>query len=183
MPDERDIRTLREQNQPLVWLWRVALTTPALYMLVGLAVNRWVFVERGMDGFLSLKKEEYTFALVASFVAALGMTGIVAWLRARRARMVVAFLAGGGDAARTPDERIEDNVRDLLAADALQPYRKTTFLMLILSDLIAFLGLLLFLAQADAVAQGALSVLAWFDYILSRPVEPKDTGARGPANS
>jgi hypothetical protein len=135
-PTVEDLRVLER-------LWRLALSTPALYMVIGAVVGRQAFVHRARSGFWPLDEAGYRWTLAGTAALALALTVSVLWLRARRAASV-----------------------------RWAAYRTRTIAMLALCDLIAFAGLVLYLLQGDAVAQAALAVWAWAAYALSRPAWP-----------
>lgn len=129
----------RNERVRLVWWWRLALLTPAAYMLASVAVGRLAFANEPRPGFWPQASDDWQAMRGAAAGAGLGLTLLVVWLRRRR------------------------NAGDTTA------YERTSFVMLAVCDLIAFLGLVMYLVQGDADAQAALSLLAWFNYAVSRP--------------
>jgi len=55
-------------------------------------------------------------------------------------------------------------------------YRRYTHIMLALCDFTAMIGLILYLIQADANAQGVLCLIAWIGYAFSKPIDNANEG-------
>jgi len=156
-----------DELRRLHWLWLLALATPALYMLIGLAVGHTVFASKKNDGFWRLAPDEYRWVMLGVAGVAMALTAWVLWLRTRRAAHGAVLARRRPGIAGLIEQR---QARD----EAIRRYRFLTFLMFSLCDLIAFLGLLLYLIQGDALSQGVLSALAWLAYAFSRPMRPED---------
>ncbi len=133
----------KEQARRLLALWRLALTTPAIYMAVGLIVGQTVFSAQEEPGLISLESGARSGLLLGFLmVGGLLLTGIL-WLRQKR----LAFFETD-----------------------FSVYRARCFWMFVLCDTIAFSGLCLYLIDGDAVGQGLMSLLAWLGYAISRPL-------------
>ena len=123
-------------------LWKMAMATPALYMIIGLAVGRWVFDARGKVGFWPMEAPAYRMVVLLTVAGVMALALATLWLTMSRP---------------TP-------------ADATQAaYRRRIYATLVIGDATAFWGLVLYLIQGDAIAQGLLSLSAWAIYYIGRP--------------
>ena len=165
-PSEREFSLERGLKRLAAW-WRLGLCTPAFYLAIGLVVKWTVFDLREQAGFLPMSDVAYRWLWGATV-----LFSVAASLYVARAR-----LGRGGIECELVLEAGQEGAG---AGPAWwRRYYIATMTMLALSDLVAFLGLTLFLAQGDFPSQAALSLLAWANYSLSKPAAPSASDAFG----
>ena len=131
-------------------LWTFGLTSPVIYLIVCVAVQRFVFSRRTYSGFSPLPAEIYHWVVVALVAVAAGAIPIVYWLKVRWA-------------AKAPDSNDEE-------AWVTETRRGRRFLALfMISDTIALLGLILFLIQGRMMEMMIFGILGLLNYAASCP--------------
>lgn len=159
----RNRELIENRLRPLGALWLGAMFTPALYMLIGLAVGRSFFRERSPEGFYHVEARVWRVVLWSVGVVCAALVTQVVRLRLARRRDEIEL-----GAFMSMVEVIPDDENDLMAR-AAERYRRRTLGMLVLCDAIAFTGLALYLLQGDALSQGVLAIVAWSGYALGKP--------------
>lgn len=138
------------------FLWMIGLSSPLLYLIIAVIIDRAVFSKRDVPGFWPLPESTYSLLFgILAFVAIVAIP-VVYFLKAK---WVAA--AGNGDEPRDTN---------LLLADA----RSRRLLVLLMAcDTIALIGLILFLIQGHLGAMLFFGIVALLNYAAAYPGSPE----------
>ncbi len=133
--------------------WMIGLTSPLIYLVISLLVNRGFFARRVVAGFWPMSPALYEGLVIGLGAAALALLPIVYFLKTKWA-------------LRAPDT-------DDVEASLLESSRGRRFLALfMMCDTVALSGLILFLIQGRMTAVLLFGILGLVCYGLAFPGQP-----------
>lgn len=143
-------------------LWLFALVSPLVYLIICVAIKRWVFATREVGGFWPMSDGGYRilFGILASLAIA-----AMPFLFVLKTRWAVK----APDTSDEEEESLFDN-----------PRFRRFMLLFVIGDTVAFLGLVLFLIQGRLSAMVFFGVLALICYAICHPGSPPEHDGRNP---
>jgi hypothetical protein len=136
-------------------LWMFGLTSPVIYLLIAVAVNRLVFDKRTVPGFWPLSADMYRWVLAGLAVISIAAVPAVLYLKKNWADKVATDAEGE-------------------AGTILDSARGRRFVAIfIICDTVAMFGLILFLVQGRFNAVLVFGVIALLNYAAAYPGPPK----------
>jgi len=145
--------------------WMFGISSPLIYLIICLVIDRWVFLRRPTSGFWPMSPDVFTVVFgVLATLAVLSMP----ILHLLRTRWVMRSLkdkkpGAGGNGRQPEDEPPPD-------PDHTDWIRGRRFLFLFMAcDFVAVVGLILFLLQGRMSVMLFFGVVALFDYAIAYP--------------
>jgi hypothetical protein len=148
-------------------LWMLGLTSPIIYLIIGIVIDRKVFAGRETAGFWPLEEPAYKILFGILATVAIVSMPVVAWLKSSWASRPES----------APSEETDDDAEVERPEPTLfeTPQGKRFTLLFMICDTVAVLGLVLFLIQGHLNAMLFFGVVALIDYAVAYPGNADDT--------
>jgi hypothetical protein len=140
--------------------WMISLTSPLIYLVICLLVDRYVFVRYPIPGFSPLSAPVYSWLF--------GALALLAFIS-----LPVVFFLKRQWAVKAREAVDED------AAILESPRGRRFAILLIICDTVALIGLILFLIQGSLTAMLFFGIAGLLNYAAAFPGQPADSTDEG----